>query len=87
MVRNLENCTRLLTGLQQLVVMAQGFQDASEDICELVSSTLARATERDHQFVKRASAALGKWTRAYRKAIRNQSNLTMFELLQCWDQV
>ena len=46
MVHNLENYTGLLAGLQQLVmVMAQGYQNASEDIRELVSSTLARATE------------------------------------------
>ena len=58
MVHNLENYTRLLIRLQQLVVvMAQGFQDASEDIRKLISSTLAWATERDRQFVKKASAA------------------------------
>ena len=88
MVRNLENYTRLLTRLQQLVmVMAQGYQNASEDIRELVSSTLARATERDRAFIQRASAALGEWTRAYQAAVGSHTNIPMFDLLQRWDQV
>ena len=46
-VRNLENNTGLLARLQQLVVtMVQGFQEASEDIRELISSTLEWAPSR-----------------------------------------
>ena len=67
--------------------MAQGFQEASEDIRELVSSTLERATERDRVFVQQASRALGEWTQAYQAAIGQQTNLTMFDMLQWWDQV
>ena len=87
-VWNLENYTGLLAGLQQLVVtMAQGFQEASEDIRKLVSSTLERATERDRMFIQQASRAPGQWTRAYQAAIGEQTNLTMFDMLQRWDQV
>ena len=87
-IRDLKNYTGLLAGLQQLVVtMAQGFQDASKDIRELVSSTLARATERDRVFVQRASAALGEWTLAHQAAIGGQFNLSMFDMLRHWDQV
>ena len=88
MVHNLENYTGLLTGLQQLVmVMAQGYQNASEDVRELVSTTLARATERDREFIQKAFAALGEWTRAYQAAVGSHTNLPMFDLLQRWDQV
>ena len=88
MVRNLENYTGLLTGLQQLVmVMAQGYQSASEDIRELVSGSLARATERDRVFIQWASTALGEWTRAYQAAVGSQTNLPVFDLLQRWDRV
>ena len=88
MVRNLENYTGLLTGLQQLVmVMAQGYQSASEDIRELVSGSLARATERDRAFIQRASTALGEWTQAYQSAMGSQANLPVFDLLRRWDQV
>ena len=87
-VRNLENYTGLLTRLQQLVVtMAQGFQEASEDIRELVSSTLEQATEWDCVLIQQASRALGQWTWAYQAAIGKQTNLTMFDMLQRWDQV
>ena len=87
-VQNLENYTGLLTGLQQLVVtMAQGFQEASEDIRELVSSTLERVTERDRVFIQQAFRALGQWTQAYQAAIGEQTNLTMFDMLQRWDHV
>ena len=83
MVRNLENYTGLLAGLQQLVmVMAQGYQNASEDIRELVSSTLARATERDREFIHRVSTALGEWILAYQAAVGSHTNLSMFDLLQ-----
>ena len=88
MVRNLENYTGLLTGLQQLImVMAQGYQSTSEDIRELVSGSLARATERDRVFIQRASTALGEWTRAYQAAVGSQANLPVFDLLHRWDQV
>ena len=87
-VRNLENYTGLLTGLGQLImVMAQGYQNASEDIHELVDSTLARATERDRVFIQKASTALGEWTRAYQAAVGSARNLSVFDLLQRWDQV
>ena len=69
------------------MVMAQGYQNASEDIRELVSSSLARATERDHVFIQRASTALGEWTRAYQAAVGSQANLPVFDLLRRWDQV
>ena len=83
MVRNLENYTGLLTGLQQLVmVITQGYQNASEDIRELVSGSLARATERDRVFIQRASTALGEWTRAYQAAVGSHTNLPVFDLLQ-----
>ena len=66
----LENYTGLLDGFQKLVgVMANGYEDATEDIRRLIASTLDAATERDHTFVAGASQALAKWTTTYQEAM------------------
>ena len=59
--RRLENYTGLLDRFQKLVgIMANGYEDATEDIRCLIASTLDAATERDRTFVAGASQALAK---------------------------
>ena len=67
---HLENYTGLLDGLQKLVgVMANGYEDATEDIRSLVASTLDAATQQDRAFVAGASQALAEWTTTYQHAM------------------
>ena len=49
--------------------MANGYEDAMEDIRDLVASTLDAATKRDHAFVAGASQALVEWTTTYQQAM------------------
>ena len=53
MTRRLENYTGLLDRFQKLVgIMANGYEDATEDIRCLVASTLDAATERDRTLLR-----------------------------------
>ena len=59
--RCLENYTGLLAGLLKLVgTMANGYEDATEDIRSLVASTLDAATQWDRTFIAGASQALAQ---------------------------
>ena len=85
---HLENYTGLLDRLQKLVgVMANGYEDATEDIRSLVASTLDAATQRDHAFVAGASQALAEWTTTYQQAMSQGENRSIPEQLALWDQV
>ena len=86
--RCLENYTGLLHGFQKLVgVMANGYEDAMEDIWGLVASTLDAATKRDRAFVAGASQALAKWTTTYQQAMSQGESGSIPDQLACWDQV
>ena len=86
--RHLENYTGLLDRFQKLVrVMANGYEDATEDIQCLVASTLDAATERDRTFVAGASQALAKWTSTYQEAMSQGENGSIPDQLSCWDRV
>ena len=88
MTRRLENYTGLLDGFQRLVgVMANGYEDATENIRCLVASTLDAATERDRTFVAGASQALAKWTTTYQEAMSQGESGSIPEQLACWDRV
>ena len=84
----LENYTGLLDGFQKLVgVMANGYEDAMEDIRCLVASTLDAATERDRTFVAGASQALAKWTTTYQEAMSQGESGSILDQLARWDRV
>ena len=86
--RRLENYTGLLEGLQKLVgVMANGYEDATEDIRSLVASTLDTATQRDRAFVAGASQALAQWTTTYQQAMSQGETGSIPEQLARWDRV
>ena len=86
--RHLENYTGLLDGLQKLVgVMANGYEDATEDIRSLVTSTLDAATKRDRAFVAGASQALAEWTTTYQQAMSQGENRSILDQLARWDRV
>ena len=85
---HLENYTGLLDGFQKLVgIMANGYEDATEDIRCLVVSTLDAATERDRTFVAGASQALAKWTTTYQEAMSQGESGSVPDQLARWDQV
>ena len=87
-VRQLENYTGLLAGLQRLVgTMANGYEDATEDIRSLVASTLDVATQQDRTFVAGASQALAKWTSTYQRAMSQGEHLSISDQLARWDRV
>ena len=87
-VRHLENYTGLLARLQKLVgTMANGYEDATEDIRSLVASTLDTATQRDRTFVTRASQGLAEWTTTYQRAMSQGEHQSISDQLACWDQV
>ena len=86
--RRLENYTGLLDGFQKLVgIMANGYEDATEDIRCLVASTLDAATERDRTFVAGASQALAKWTTTYQEAMSQGESGSIPDQLARWDRV
>ena len=86
--RRLENYTGLLDGFQKLVgVMANGYEDATENIRCLVASTLDAATERDRTFVAGASQALAKWTTTYQEAMSQGESGSILDQLARWDRV
>ena len=86
--RHLENYTGLLDGFQKLVgVMANGYEDATEDIRCLVASTLDATTERDRTFVAGASQALAKWTTTYQEAMSQGESGSIPDQLAHWDRV
>ena len=86
--RHLENYTGLLDGFQKLVgIMANGYEDATEDIRSLVASMLDAATERDRTFVAGASQALAKWTTTYQEAMSQGERGSIPEQLARWDRV
>ena len=88
MARRLENYTGLLAGLQNLVVtMADGYEEAAEDIRALVASTLDEATQQDHAFVAGPSQALTNWTEKYQLAMSQGENQSLHDQLARWDQV
>ena len=88
MTRRLENYTGLLDGFQKLVgIMANGYEDATEDIRCLVASMLDAATERDCTFVAGASQALAKWTTTYQEAMSQGERGSVLEQLARWDRV
>ena len=88
MTHRLENYTGLLDGFQKLVgIMANGYEDATEDIRCLVASTLDAATERDRTFVAGASQALAKWTTTYQEAMSQGECGSVPEQLARWDRV
>ena len=75
-------------GLQKLVgVMANGYEDATEDIRSLVASTLDTATKRDRAFVAGASQALTEWTTTYQQAMSQGETGSIPEQLARWDRV
>ena len=81
----LENYTGLLDRFQKLVgVMANGYEDAMEDIRCLVASTLDAATERDRTFVAGASQALAKWTTTYQEAMSQGESGSIPDQLAHW---
>ena len=67
--------------------MANGYEDATEDIWCLVASTLDAATERDRAFVAGASQALAKWTTTYQKAMSQGESGSIPDQLARWDRV
>ena len=86
--RHLENYTGLLDGFQKLVgIMANGYEDATEDIRCLVASMLDAATERDRTFVAGASQALAKWTTTYQEAMSQGESRSIPDQLARWDRV
>ena len=86
--RHLENYTCLLDGFQKLVgIMANGYEDATEDIRCLVASTLDAASERDRAFVAGASQALAKWTTTYQEAMSQGESGSIPDQLARWDRV
>ena len=86
--RHLENYTGLLDGFQKLVgVMANGYEDATEDIRCLVASMLDTATERDRTFVAGASQALATWTTTYQEAMSQGESGSIPDQLARWDRV
>ena len=81
-VRHLENYTGLLTALQKLVViMASGYEAATEDVRSLVASTLDVVTQWDRTFVAGASQALANWTAKYQHAMSQGENQSMHDQL------
>ena len=86
--RHLENYTGLLDGFQKLVgVMANGYEDATEDIRCLVASTLDAATEQDRTFVAGSSQALATWTTTYQEAMSQGESGSIPDQLARWDRV
>ena len=86
--RRLENYTGLLDGFQKLVgIMANGYEDAMEDIRGLVASTLDAATKRDRAFVAGASQALAEWTTTYQQAMSQGESGSIPDQLARWDRV
>ena len=86
--RRLENYTGLLDGFQKLVVvMASGYDDATEDIRSLVATTLDAATQRDRAFVAGASQALAEWTPTYQQAMSQGESGSVPDQLARWDRV
>ena len=87
-VRHLENYTGLLVGLQDLVIiMASGYEAATEDIQALVASTLDVATQHDRAFVAGDSQALANWMEKYQQAMSQGENQSLHDQLAHWDQV
>ena len=88
MVQPLENYTRLLMGLQNLVAtMASGYEAATEYIQALVTSILDVATQRNHAFVAGASQAFANWMEKYQQAMTQGENRSLHDQLAHWDQV
>ena len=67
--------------------MANGYEDATEDIRSLVASTLDAATKRDRAFVAGASQALAKWTATYQQAMSQGESGSIPDQLAHWDRV